>query len=629
MLENNKYIYGKFELRPYQAEAYEKIAQYIKGLPAEWQDSEALTGAFVEASVGAGKTAIMGAVGHRFAEIGWPVLCLARDLKLVEQNSKTFWRMGPVFNSIYSAAYSKTMVYAEEGMIVSNEATAYRAIYGSKKQTEEETPKPIGKAWENYAPKVLLLDECHQASVDRNDSQYMLILKALNDRCLEKYGHPIILIGFTGSPYRHTTSIIGDVWKESLYSIDTATLVGMGFLVPTIFGAEVGHDKSLNYDMKKYAIKSDVGTQDYSAKELAAMERELVKDKDKLKNICDEVIRLAKYRNAVMITCAGVKHCKEVSKYLPDGEWVIVHSNQSKRVNDANLDLIANGKAKYLLQVGCLTTGYDEPIIDTSVILRRIGSLTLLVQLLGRGMRLLTSEHEEAGYSKKDHLVLDYSGTMDEMSELYENPILDECRAKESIARKDPTMECPICGTLNHETAARCVGRDRAGNRCEYFFRFIQCVDRRAPNGKILSKGCGAYNDTRSKTCRVCGEWLNDPSGSLNGEHYHENDLIEVKKFSFGLTRAGDKLIAQYVLANGAKPREIFDIKNKEKWRRASWYAFLKSHVVNKITINKLFKCYDPTKAMNYLHEIRKPEKVTHRVNSKGFDILARKEFKD
>lgn len=608
-----KYQYGDYELRPYQAEAYEAIGGFIRNL-SKYNDvpKEQLIGSFIEASVGAGKTAIMGAVCSRFVEMGWPVLCLARDLKLVEQNAETFWDM-KIKNSIYSAAYSKSMVYSKKGVIVSNEATAYRAV--------------MGKSWDEYAPRAICVDENHQVGIDREDSQYMELLRELNRRCVEKYGHRIVLLGFTGSPYRHTMSIKGDFWRECLYVIDTATLVSMGFLVPTIFGAEVGRDDSLNYDLSKYGSKGEVGTSDFSKAELAKMEKEMIADGNKLKAICSEVERLTKDRNAVMITCAGVKHCKEVAKYLPPGSSAIVYSGQSKKTNDAELKRISNGNAKYLLQVGCLTTGYDEPCIDTSVILRRIGSLTLLVQLLGRGMRLLKPKHIEAGLSKDNHLVLDYSGTMDEMGEMYENPILDECRAKEDKAKERETQACPVCSTENSMVARRCVGYDNKGNRCEFFFNYITCDDRRAPNGQLMSKGCGVKNDPRARNCRCCGEWLNDPSESLNGTHYKDTDLIPVVGFKFGPTKAKDKLMAYYKLANGKNARELFDIAGKEQWKRGKWNSFVKAHVKDEIKRKALSACKNIDKAMEYAEFVLAPTKVTHRVNEKGFDLINRKVF--
>jgi len=53
----NEYKFSSYELRPYQAEAYESIRDYIKSLPILWKKQKSLTGSFIEASVGAGKTA--------------------------------------------------------------------------------------------------------------------------------------------------------------------------------------------------------------------------------------------------------------------------------------------------------------------------------------------------------------------------------------------------------------------------------------------------------------------------------------------------------------------------------------------------------------------------------------------
>ncbi|MFK9938761.1 hypothetical protein ACJEP1_25465, partial [Klebsiella pneumoniae] len=80
------------------------------------------------------------------------------------------------------------------------------------------------------------------------------------------------------------------------------------------------------------------------------------------------------------------------------------------------LDKANRGEIKYIFQVMALTTGVNVPFWDFSVILRKIGSLTLLIQLLGRGMRLLKDWQKEAPYSwvKEDHLVWDFAGTMDD-----------------------------------------------------------------------------------------------------------------------------------------------------------------------------------------------------------------------
>ncbi|WP_236532806.1 hypothetical protein, partial [Escherichia coli] len=121
-------------------------------------------------------------------------------------------------------------------------------------------------------------------------------------------------------------------------------------------------------------------------------------------------------------------------------------------------------------------------------------SLTLLVQLLGRGMRLLKKEHIDAGYHKEDHLVLDFSGTMFELGQLYEDPILEEAEAQRS-KRSGEQVPCPKCQTMNSPYARRCIGKDSTSpdGRCEEFFSFIRCgFDKHGI--RIFDDGCGTKN---------------------------------------------------------------------------------------------------------------------------------------
>ena len=64
--------------------------------------------------------------------------------------------------------------------------------------------------------------------------------------------------------------------------------------------------------------------------------------------------------------------------------------------------------------------------LQQAVILRRIGSLRLLIQLIGRSARLLKPHQEAAGLVKTDHLVLDYAETFANLGDMYFNPILEQ-----------------------------------------------------------------------------------------------------------------------------------------------------------------------------------------------------------
>lgn len=67
--------------------------------------------------------------------------------------------------------------------------------------------------------------------VNNGDTQYAVIINELMKRCKDKHGHELRIIGYTGSPFRGTTSINGAFWKKEIINIDTKYMVENGFLV--------------------------------------------------------------------------------------------------------------------------------------------------------------------------------------------------------------------------------------------------------------------------------------------------------------------------------------------------------------------------------------------------------------
>jgi superfamily II DNA or RNA helicase len=219
----------------------------------------------------------------------------------------------------------------------------------------------------------LVIDECHEVAFDQEDSQYMKIIAELLRRQPK-----LRIIGLTGSPYRGVKDILAEFWKQCVYRVRTPYLVDRGFLVPTIFG--FGHD-DVQYDLSEFKIADEDDHADYTAEELLAMQRKITADQTVTQRIMAEVIELTKHRNCVMITGAGKKHLEQIAECLPPDSWVIITDSTGNKERRLGLKQAYDGKKKYLLQIGCLTTGIDIPLIDTSVIMRKIGSLTLLVQL--------------------------------------------------------------------------------------------------------------------------------------------------------------------------------------------------------------------------------------------------------
>ena len=409
--------FGKITPYPFQWEVIQNIITHIrKQIKKEIEP----TPAYINCYVSAGKTIIAGAVANHCQKVGAKLLILARTGELVDQDQQEVWNMDGKC-SIFSASLGRKSTYYST--VVGTEGTV--ANYLDDQYGLLQPAPAIKKEW---IPHIILIDECHQLPwqdvLDEGESCYSKIInhfKMLNPN--------VCIIGMTGSPYRGIESIKGPFWKEELEpAIDRKFLVDNEYIVPTIFG--YGHD-DVQYDLKKSEI-TEVGTKDFSNSQMEEMHDQMSLTTTQL--IMREVMEKVKDRLCVLITCAGAKHCEEAVTVLPEDEYAIITDKTGIKLRQQILKdhkaglLNSRGtfRYKYIAQIGCLTTGVNLPLLDTSVLLRPIGSLTLLTQLLGRGMRLLKAEHEKDGHTKHDHLTLDYSGTMAAMHQMFNDPFLED-----------------------------------------------------------------------------------------------------------------------------------------------------------------------------------------------------------
>ena len=397
---------GEIEPRPYQWLVYEKTAEVIRKFGREPKPS------YVTASVGAGKTIMIAMIARRFQDMGWEGLVIARQGEIIEQDAEELWNLS-VKNSLFSASLGRK-AYAYP-LIAGTEGTIINGLFDKTADDGTVTKSLLS----DFTPRYILVDECHQVNwqdiiSDQPETQYGVIMNELNRRCKSKYGHEVIVIGYTGSPFRGVESIKGAYWKHEIVNISTKYLVDLGFLVPTIFGGQDIED--LQYDLHEFASSDVDGVQDFTDSQLKEMQEEILKQGTLTQKIMLKVMELTRDRLGVLITCAGKKHCKEAAKYLPEGSYSIVTEDMGQKARRKALKDAATGRKKYTLQIGCLTTGVNIPYWDTSVILRKIMSLTLLTQLLGRPMRLLKPDQIAAGLVKENHLCLDFTGTMFELN---------------------------------------------------------------------------------------------------------------------------------------------------------------------------------------------------------------------
>ena len=601
----NNYKFKQIELRPeYQQPIHDATIAHCK---------ESNEPAFISASVGSGKTLSIGAMAAHVSSLGGRVLVIARTGELVDQNSKMAWKMG-VKNSVYSAS-------------LNTKSTFYPVIFASEKTLcgglhTDFTTMPFN---------LIMIDECHmlddldtvallegKTDVEKEPSQYAKIIKhftGLNPKTK--------IIGYTGSPYRGKKDILGKFWKKKLYDVSTMWLVSIGYLVPPVFG----FDKNSNsYDLSEWTPTQDTaGGSDFSAKQLAEMQKAVTKDKQKTQIIMEEVVQICSNRKGgVLITCSGRKHCEQVSEFLPRDSWAIVTDKTSNKSRAKALVDARSGAIKYVLQVGCLTTGVNIPPWSVSVILRRIGSLTLLTQLTGRILRILEQEDIDNGFEKTDGLILDYTDTLESFGDIYDDPLLEQARASKS-AYKGESQDCPICSTANSEFAVRCIGHaDNEDGRCEHFFQSSICFK------------CDTENAPSAQSCRKCGAVMIDPAHKLVSKHYTEADYKEVLEVNWSKTKANDGIKIEYRLNSiytkqGIESQEVakeyfkpFGNKLHDKQR---WNAFILQSINGQRFKNMAMQMRTINEIIQNKAVFDRPTHITHRVNEKGFSIVNRRKF--
>lgn len=546
----------------------------------------------VSASVSSGKSVMLAECAKAIRDSGELkrrtvfIMVIQRQGLLCSQNSDAAWSID-LNNSIFSASCGNRksthyqVVYATEGTL----ARALEQYRFSPWTAEELQKTPEWRASaRKFHPDLILIDEGHQVPFESPDSQYMKTLMHFYD-CKPH----MRLACMTGSPFRGTNSIVGDtpqhLWKKVASIepddpdypeggvgngiISTEFMIEQGWVVAPQFGFP--DDENTHYDFSHLSTE----TWDYPEAELDAA----VSDKELCLAICADFVRKSKDRKGVLIFASTQRHTRQIAAALkligvdPEQVGVIIDSTSQKEQTRI-LTAAKAGKLKFVINVGVLTTGVNVPWWDTIVLMRPIAAIVLLIQAIGRILRLLIEDGDMpmverdaltaelrkmliAASGKPDSLVLDYANVMDVLGALYENPVLEMAELEKAKKEGKELIECPKCmadhgiQTMNSPTARRCIGmtgRDPltgAAQRCDHFWHFRLCP------------GCMTQNDQVARECRSCKRMLIDPNAALNNKHYVDGESIPVRSMKAG-HGAGGKLWFRYELSTGETPMEVF-----------------------------------------------------------------------
>jgi DNA repair protein RadD len=276
---------------------------------------------------------------------------------------------------------------------------------------------------------LVIVDECH--------SHYDYLSNQM------KLWSLVPFIGLTATPF---TRGLGNHYETLVNPITTAELIEQGFLVePVVYAPPTISTKGLKIQAGDYSpIQMDKRV---SSVKITA-------------DIINTYLEKGEGRKTILFP-VNVRHSKElINEFnlagIPSAH-VDAHTPDEER-QDIFQDL-KDGVIQLISSVGVLTKGFDETSINCVILARPTKSLTLYIQMIGRGLR----SHE----GQKDCIVLDHAGNVERLGwpddelptvlcdgEKTENKTQEENEEKKETELKP--KKCPECHFLVESNIFSC-----------------------------------------------------------------------------------------------------------------------------------------------------------------------------
>ncbi|RIA09683.1 superfamily II DNA or RNA helicase [Flavobacteriaceae bacterium MAR_2010_72] len=200
-------------------------------------------------------------------------------------------------------------------------------------------------------------------------------------RKLFKFFKDCFILGVTATPLSSNIKLpMKDNYEELIVGDDIATLIKNGFLS----NAEI-----YNFDVSLNTLKIGING-DYTVKSSEALYTNS-QMQGKLMHAYEEMSKGKK----TLIFNNGINTSKEVYYTFKKAGYNIRHLDNtcSKQERKEILKWFKHTPDGILTSVSILTTGFDEPTVETVILNRATRSLTLYFQMIGRGSRVLDSKN--------------------------------------------------------------------------------------------------------------------------------------------------------------------------------------------------------------------------------------------
>lgn len=363
---------------------------------------------------GAGKSVVIAKLAERLHDLGYSVVILARNEKLISQNH----------GKLLPEYWPDTGIYCAglESRVLSRRITI-------------GTIQSLAGVTLAHTPDFALVDECHEIHPDpESETQYWQFFNANNS--------PRIL-GFTATNFRTGSGLIS--WGEEIINIPIAPLINQGYILPPVnkIGAEV--------NLADIPVKMG----EYAQERLA----EVYDDPQLLELSVKQILKYSQGRSRNLIFCQSLRHCDIVANALEaagESAQVVSGDTDKESLNELILPAHEAGEFKHMINCQLLTTGVDMPWIDMITLLMATKSKGKFEQAVYRGTRLYSG--------KQNFLLLDMGNNLAEHGALG-SPYRE--KGKREAAQKKGRV-CPQCETwIEKSNAKEC-------SDCGYVFEVVE-----------------------------------------------------------------------------------------------------------------------------------------------------------
>ncbi|MEG9326847.1 DEAD/DEAH box helicase [Salinimicrobium catena] len=333
------------ELYDYQQQDIDKIFKILEAHPERYN-------LLYQLPTGGGKTVIFSQIVREYIQrTNKKVLILTHRIELCKQTSRMLTGFG-VRNKIINSKIKELPDQDEYMCFVAMVETLNNRLNDEKVELDN-----LG---------MVIIDEAHYNSF----------------RKLFKFFEKSFILGVTATPLSSNIKLpMKDNYRELIVGDSISSLIEKGFLAKA---------NTYSYDVGLSTLKVGING-DYTVKS----SEELYSNFSMQEKLLDAYMEKSLGKKTLIFN-NGINTSKEVYETFRNAGFDVRHLDNTTSKQDRK-DILKWFKKKpdaILTSVSILTTGFDEPTVESIILNRATKSLTLYYQMIGRGSRVLPGKNE-------------------------------------------------------------------------------------------------------------------------------------------------------------------------------------------------------------------------------------------